>query len=481
MKKPHPFWKMFNKKAFLSLLLCLALCLCSCGLIVVNDRTGEGEETKDGPDVTLPEETDGSGPGEGTADKSRILFNKAIEALGAVSVPDLAGLHFVIAGTDSVFFDGDGSENLLNADRIARNKALGEKFNATLTFRSYTPEELRREVEAAYKSGGFFADVLALEAEDIGLFATEGLLENLRSIKGFDLEAEYFDQGSVKALSAGHEVWGVSGDGCFDGDKMYAMFMNKTLAGDMADRIYTAVSEGKWTLDMYNACVLEAEAEEINPLAYSGKLPSHALLMSTGYKYLITDIDTTPVPNTYGGKLYELAEKIFPVVRAAAEYDGDMSMTLFMTGPLSVYKELYTGNVGILPCPKLDTDSEYITYSPDETVLCIPKDSVSCDVGAKFITCFNMASKDYIVYDYLYTSVLDTVRDRGSVESLKIITSGVNWDFATMISSGYRTLYTNTLVAFEKMQRGEISSDAYEEGREAFEEYLLKWFPALYD
>lgn len=469
---------MFKRCLGLILLSAVLLSLSSCGLIIVNEVDGPAHTESAG--TTGPEATDGETEApedDNDTGKGKKLFDAAMAELEALSTPSLSGIYFVIAGTDQGFFSGDGTENLLNSDRVARNAALEKKFDANISFRTYTKEELYSGVSEAYKAGDYFADILAISAKDVGMLATDGLLENLRSIKGLDLKLDCFDEDSISALSVGHEIVGLYGDGCFDPSKMYAMYFNRTLAGDAADLMYKAVEEGKWTIDLYNTYAKDALIScEGDPIA-------NVLLGSTGYKLMITETDKTPVPNTYGDGLISLCEKIKPTADAAGTYDDFTSgKSLFMTATLARYPELAKSgvSVGVLPCPS-EEEGEYRTYSPDAAVLAIVRDHTGADASASFIKAFNIASKDYLRYGYLYDAVMTVALDEGSVKSLGVIITDLSWDFALLFSSGYRTLRQNTYGVFEAMLNDSYDREEHEAGMEAFAEYLDKWFGVEFD
>ena len=80
-------------------------------------------------------------------------------------------------------------------------------------------------------------------------------------------------------------------------------------------------------------------------------------------------------------------------------------------------------------------------------------------------------------YDYLYYYLTKVLRDNGSVNSLKIILNGGNYDFVNIMRSGFPTLYANTAGAFADIVKGELSFEDYATREDEVKEYLEKWFP----
>ena len=474
------------KTAIFAVILAAAMFLSSCGIILINGsnvpaRQTETERARETEPVTDAETR------AGTFDTTSAdaLKSDSDELLSKLSVVNAKGTRIVVAAVDTTFLTGDGSETVLTSDRVERFNSVSQKLDADIDVKTFTESELMRQLAEAVKEGAYFADVLAVPQSMVGYLASEGLIESLRTVPKFDMTAGYFSADSINAMTAGHEIYGVSGEGCFEPEKTYAVYFNTALAESLGLDLYGLVSEGKWTLDEYSKAAEAALNAGKKPTVCSPSVDiNEMLLYGSGFDFTVNAVDKTPAAVTFGEDFAVLCEKFaaMPAAERPADAEGDFlkGEALFFIGTLNAAEAMSSSELvwGLLPSPKLGEGSDYSSYlKHDAAVLCIPKYQGDLELSGDFIEALFASSYKYMKYDYLYYYLTKVLRDNGSVNSLKIILNGGNYDFVNIMRSGFPTLYANTAGAFAEIVKGELSLEDYAAREDEVKEYLEKWFP----
>lgn len=468
----------------ISLCLAVLLCFSSCGIIVINNIDGKKTETSAPADTETAEETGGVKEidiDKKTSDEMKAEAKSALDGLDTIKH---LGLRILIAAVDDTFYGGDGSATLLSSDRVERVKNTEEKLDASLHVVTYTDEELVQNLTDAVSKGEYFADVLAVPQRLVGALASEGLIKSLRTVAGMDLKADYFCKDATEAFSAGHSLYALSGEGCFEPEKLYSVYFNRELAKSLGYDMYSLVSSGEWTLEKYAECAAAAKAAGKLSAALPAKNNYKRMLFTgSGMDFTSNGTDKTPAANTFSDAYKETVGLLAALDDAAMTGAQDKFLSgdaLFYIDTVSSAANMASSELvwGMLPFPKYSREAEYMTYtSPDAVVFCIPVGAADEKSSGDLIEALCAASKSYIKYDYIYYSMLNVLRDNGSVNSLNIIINNPNYDFVTAARSGYPTLYANTAGAFDELVSGSLSFDEYKEKETEVAEYLAKWFP----
>lgn len=474
------------RSAALAALLAAALLLTSCGIIITNESQipAKTEQTEKTPETG--EETH-AGTHGGTFDTTSAdeLKKGSDDMLASLNTVSAKGTRIVVACIDETFLTGDGSETLLTSERVERFNAVSKKLNADIDVKTFTESELQRQLAEAVEREEYFADVLAVPKNMVGYLASEGLIESLRTVPKFDVGADYFNADSVAAMTAGHMIFGAAGAGCFEPEKICAVYFNKDLANELGLDLYGLVSGGKWTLDEYEKCAAAAVKAGKKPTVYSPSADiNEVLLYGSGFDFTVNAVDKTPEAVTFCEEFKDLCEKFSGMTPAVPSQDPQGEFlkgeSLFLIDTLKAAAEMTDSDLlwGLLPLPKLNDGAEYASYLKDDSVvLCIPKYQGDLELSGDFIEALFASSYKYIKYDYLYYYLTKVLRDNGSVNSLRIILDGENYDFVNVMRSGFPTLYANTAGAFAEMIGGELAFEDYAEREAEVKEYLEKWFP----
>ena len=477
-----------KKLRLLAVFTAVLLCLQSCGIIVLNEIQGPGKES------TTDDETE---RGTETKEVVEIIIDKqtsdemktqADDMLEQLDTLKYSGMRILVAATDTLFYEGDGSPTPLTSDRVVRAEKIKEKLDATVNVISFSEEDLYNKLKSAVKKKEYFADVIAVPISLVGSLVADGLVKSLRTVPGFDLKAEYFNEDAMAALSAGHGLYAVSGEGCFEPEKLYCIYFNKELAKQLGYDMYSLVSNGEWTLEKYVECVTAASNAGKGTVIIKEKAKYERMLLSgSGFDFALSSVDKTPEANTFTEEYKNKVELLSSLQRPFRSDSPEDTFTaggaLFYIDTVSAAENMADSSLvwGMLPFPKYGEDYEYGTYiSDDAVVLCIPEYAADDRMSGDFIEALFASSSKYIKYDYLYHNMLDVLRDNGSVNSLNIIMNNPNYDFVFTMRSGYPSLYANTAGALDDLLSKDLTFEKYKEREEEVKEYLQKWFPVMY-
>lgn len=165
---------------------------------------------------------------------------------------DLKGATIKIAGMDNCYFALDASDNEWNRQIRNQLTAISKSLNCKFSLSKYDSESLTRQCITADRAGSKFADLMMTTLwQQSDLISSKALMD-LNSIEGLDLTKSYWDQNSRKET----ELYGKNfiAYTTLDGTAANAnvIFFNKTLAkqaGTSDTALYKMVKDGTWTFD----------------------------------------------------------------------------------------------------------------------------------------------------------------------------------------------------------------------------------------
>ncbi|MBQ7699286.1 MAG: extracellular solute-binding protein [Clostridia bacterium] len=472
----------------LAVFAAVLLCLQSCGIIIINNV--DGKETVTTAEDDTQEGTDTNEVKEIVVDKktSDEMKKNADDTLQQLDALKYSGMRILVAATDTLFYEGDGSATPLTSDRVVRADKIKEKLDATVNVVSFSEEDLYNKLKAAVKKKEYFADVIAVPISLVGSLIADGLVKSLRTVPGLDLKADYFSADALNAFSAGHGTYALSGEGCFEPEKIYCIYFNKELAKQLGYDMYSLVSDGEWTLEKYVECAAAASSAGKGTAVVKENVKYERMLLSgSGFDFANSGMDKTPYANTFTEEYKNKVELLSTLQRPFRSDSPADTFTaggvLFCIDTVFAAEEMADSSVvwGMLPFPKYNKDGEYGSYiSDDAVVLCIPEYAADDRMSGDLIEALFASSTEYIKYDFLYHNMLDVLRDNGSVNSLNVIMNNPNYDFVIAMRSGYPTLYSNTAGAFSDLISKELTFEKYKEKEAEVTEYSEKWFPVMY-
>ena len=471
------------KRFLVSLLLILSVLFQSCGLIVVNEKKdSQTDEITDADTQTQNVTEDEDKKPVSTVDlekRAQFLLDK---------IPDLSFENEVISiyTADDTFFSGDGRETVLNSDRIARIRKVEKKFN--LTFRTVKTSSASAfdEIAAEYKTGTAPGHIFALPMDVTASLVAGGYLKSLRTSPYFDENAEYFNS-AVDAFTLGNDVFAVSGDGCFEPDKLSGLYYNRTDTESLGlESVSELVKNDKWTLDKFYEYLKSASSYDGTIICNNTNARYSDILLVSSFSFSKNKVDTPVRLSSFDEKFKNVCSSIGTLSEFSPDTNEDFTKgnVLFLTDSLAKAEKFANMEDvwSIAPHPKYDADCEYTSFaSLDSVALSVPATSGSAVELGAVIMALNAASSGYMIQKYIDTNMNQFVRDNGAVTAFHIITKNVNYDFGYIFSGAYASINKYTMGAYASIVKGDMTFEQYKEKYEKESgEYLDKHFPAKY-
>ena len=477
------------KKYIYCLALIFALLMQSCGLVVINSGSTESEKADTTSSFSTAAEDSGDQEEKEVIDWTKVK-EKAYGELEKLPSYSFDGENITILTTDGRFFSGDGEQTVLNSDRVARIQALEKKYSFTARLKTVSKDEAFDQISANEKSGILSAHIYALPMDITALLTTEEYLKSLRSSQYFDHNGNVFND-SVSAFTAGHDVFAVSGDGCFEPEKISALYYNRSKLDELG-MAYVAelVESGRWTLDKYYEYICSAQQSTFDGICSANATDNSyddILLLSSGFNFTHNTVDEKIRLESFSENFKSLCESVGNIMKDCEMTQPDDAVNEFINGKIlfltdsvantSKYMHM-ADNWSIAPHPKATEKSEYSSYiSNDAIVLSIPCSIASPDGLGLLITAFNTVSKDYIKGRFIEYNMNHVVRDNGALDALGILINNENYDFAYIFSPSYPNMNKFTLSAYRSILRGDMS---YEEYVDKYEEQTKEYFDAIF-
>lgn len=436
--------------------IALSVMLQSCSLIKINiPGTDEPKTTDTSPvsDKTTPVET----PTD---------FDKKIAAfLAELPEDSYNGEDFIVMsslGKGCLFDDGTTVYSRAVADR---NETVKKKYGVKLFEITVEPDMMIDEVASAYATSSYYADLLLVPSDMVGMYSAKGLLMNLRSVPFLDLSSEYFYESSVSASTYGTFTNAVAGPASLDRDSLSCIYVNKYRADQLElGDLYSEVKNGTWTwerffeimarFDDYNAARAEKGYVTISTYSAYPFAESIADLVfhSSNETYLSKDGERLAVSESLrqGSSLLEVAKNLLSV---GYRYDGEDFIdrfnggTLaFVFGTLDMTKELSDSpyDWGILPVPS-ENGSFGTYFAPEKAALfAIPRNTLHSEKSGAVLSALNAASYGVLDAAYVRHAVNYLIRDNDSANMMDKIISSVVYDSAAQLEMAYPAVNSGT-------------------------------------
>ncbi len=479
---------MRSKKYLICILLAVSLLLQSCGIIIINE--------KDGGTTSSSESTNADKSTDAEEDPPKLtstaLKEKALKKLDKIPSYSFENETVTIFTTDDTFFYGDGKETVLNSDRVERIKLLEKKFSLSTRTVITDKENAHKKIAAAHKSGTPVGHIYALPADVTVTLIADGYLKSLRESAYFNENDTCFNS-SVNAFTLGHDIFAVSGDGCFEPDKIYALYYNKAKLDSLnLTPISTLVSSDEWTFDKYVEYKAAAEASgyEKTISATTASIPfEEMVLLTSGFKFSDNIADKPIRLNSFSKDFADFCTSAKKFINGGSPVKseiGDFTSgnVMFFTDVIA-NTEKYTSmsdTWSIAPHPKYSADAEYASYiSMDAVLLSMPSTTESTEGIGAFITALNTSSEGHVITRYIEQNMNYIVRDNGALNGLGIAINNVNYDFAYIFSTSFDNLNKYTVEAYKQIIANELTYQEYVDAYQTTtEEYFDKFFPVKY-
>ncbi len=463
--------KRASKKAA-AVLIC-ALVLLS--VISCSDSGAGEDETSQNADTSTEQNAGTDTAQSPDRDEPISSADEARNRLEALFSRDMKGETFFIATADDITVcPFDESDDKVIMSRADSRDAVAEKYNVSIITVKQTPAEIFEAAKNAVESGMYYADLLAIPNSELGRFYAAGLLANMNSLPHTDYSADYYHGSMINTTTVGNEIYGVFGAASFNPDYLCAVYFNKDIAERcISENLYDLVREGEWTFDKFAEINLAAEAADGNIFGHSSPLGKDLYLeraiAAFGIDYVDNSFGKVPeltffegdeVENpmiTRANSAVDTLYRLFYTDKTFAELSAENAQSYFIDGAVlfsvntldfATWISDCPVNWGLLPMPKYDMGSEYISPIPkDAPVFCVLKNTPNYEASGLILEGLNVAAYDYTLETYIENRIHYHLRDSDSIEMLRLICDNPYSDFASMYASGFKNLDNATYKA----------------------------------
>ena len=438
-------------KHALKYILCFALILalnvgvlCSCG------------------GKALPAETETEAQTSAPAPEKIVLHSKdpdnAVYAEAYLSVlpdRDFGGATFFITTPDTLFIDPDAAK-FVSQSVTERNKAVEAKYHVSVRSQTAESTAIVSEMKASLAAGMYYSDLLLTPLGDVGTYAAEGILMNLRSLPLFDPDKPYFNASSVNALSAGYFTYGIAGEATPASASLPAVFFNKDMMSSLTDAdVYAEAKDGKFTWDRFFELAALTDGTEAVGAVCEGSTATDAIFVSAGQKYVSSGVGRTPFiafesysmndSASFARRMFAYGENGNVPRESAGEtfrYGGALMAVSYMR-----LIDNFRGNftLGVLPMPKMSEDDSYRSLAGAKAlVMTVPAGTTDSEKTSLVMSALNASSYGImteVASDYMHVT---TLSDSRSADMVEIITKSAFYDMSTAFGGVLPLVKTGT-------------------------------------
>lgn len=490
-----------------SLLLSAALLLSStsCGLIIVNDVSGE-RETEEAENETAAVHT----PAETEKTYQKYVnpqngMTLSKQYLAELPERDYEGAVFFITTPSSEYIAPADTETSVSKLAVERNAQVEQQLNISLITSVTGADTMLAEMKQAVAADSYYTDLLMVPIYMIGQFRKEETLINLRTLPFFDIDQPYFNKESSDMTSGGYSTYGVAGEASISPSSFSAVYMNKNIlteAGIRPETVYDMAEDGSWTWDemlKYAAAVTDLNDSGTAAQKYytvtaqntANRLPD-LIFKASGNDFVRTGTRRTPVIGYRAQSAKTTLDNIAEIYNdPKAILDGSAgAIDCFMKGESAFLVDyLYimptmtnaSADWGVLPLPKGDENDEYRTLvSNTELVFSVPVNHTNGEYAAIVLSALNAASCGYIYDAYVEHSMLHVLRDNDSVNMLDLLLDTASFDFALAFGNAYSAIADATYKLLRSTAKSNNLADTFTELMVAANAEMSKEFDLKY-
>ncbi len=467
-------------KVLMAALICLALSGCGFVEIIRPAETDESLATTDLPTVTAPPPAVSSveQTGPQTEPPQPVTFpdriSEAEERLAALPDIPLSTKGLIIANSTSTSgVIGPWEWDILNTARSKRTEMACERYGIEISSVAAEDNAMLTEFLTSKKSGQYYADFAVIPAMSAANYYNSGVSLDLRGLPFF--EAPDDPSAPEGAGVAGPSCYFYCGAAVLDPDSMWALYFDRTIAGDeLTNTLYRAAlgETGLVWEDIFTAaasCTLpEGGYAAVSGTYYTTDLIADAACVSAGIDFVSGEANKAPhiaydePKYTAAGALIKRLSGILylPANETAAEPTDIFAQgkALFRFGPLSDMRLLFDKKTewGLLPMPRTPEVSGNVTlgdgYRP---VIAFTGGGSRLDLCGVTLTALDAASGAWLCDEYAKAAFENYLRDNNSYFTLRAILDGaVEFDFSALYSGTADKLAAASFGAARAQLRG---------------------------
>ena len=358
-----------------------------------------------------------------------------------------------------------------------RNRKVEDIFNVKLDVIDVFIGELAEKVRNSVASNDGEYDAAYVAGEAITPLITKGMLTDLTTVPGLQLDKDWWNQSVLDSARVGDNgavFFAVSDLSLTAFELTWCLMFNETIMEKMnIDKPYALVRDGKWTLDELKKYVSEGSNLNGND-SFKWQRDGNSVYGLTSYNNIagefvigagcrMTELkDGKPTFALDNERFYNFCETAADIFGAKGEFfeatKGDTGMqyemifnnsrVLFVGAELKFSSSLrdFNNTFGIVPAPKLDeTQSEYYSWTNYLIpLLTIPKDCKNVERAGIILDALSYLSLIDVLPKYYDITVSQKgFRNDDSIEMLGIIRDGRVFDAS--LSYGWTTDFYGSL------------------------------------
>ena len=431
------------KKTIVTLLLAsMLLSLAACG--------GAEKETEKTSDTTAD-----------TTAQSETETETEADPLAALPVVDMDGYAFrqLIRNKDKWVADMVAEEQtgeIVNDAVFRRNTEVEERYNCVFTYQRSSHDNMEMDAQESIVAGDDAYDWVVTHPRSAAKYGNAGLVLAWEDLKYVDLTQPWWDKDAVENFKMPGGIYWMTGDISYEsvGAAVCMLFNKDYFLDNQLEFPYEMVTEGKWTFDAFLSMAKDysrdldgdgviGDNDIYGYISYRWIGPIQAFICS-GSRVVMGEADDYAF-NVYNERSLTMFEKYFPLVQSANTFvdttsdSGGTNRELFRDGH-ALFVDLNVSDVpimremdqafGILPWPKYDEASEYLTNVDAGTnMFVIPSTNRVVDNTSLVLESLAILGREYVIPAY-YDVALKTrdSRDEQSAEMLDIIVSNRVFD-----------------------------------------------------
>ena len=414
--------------------------------------------------------------------------------------------NFLIGSVGYLMYAEEETGDLLNDAVYRRNTLIAEHFGIDLNIekRGFNESEGQGEATALFRSlieSGDETYNAFSQVQHSGM--PQMMLENYfvdwNTIPYINLEDNWWHQKISDELSFGDKIYVMTGDYSIYLERTNCLVFNKDIFDELGlEYPYQDVLDGTWTFDKFSELVKQG-ADDLNGDGLMTKEDdqwgfvgwtheqTYALLASSGFTPLKRDADNLPVLNEDVETNHEIYGRIVDMFAdgqsALAVMDDYASNIKVFTEGRAMFKDIFLGMIttytdvefdfGIIPYPKWDEDSEYMSRSANMTPLTyIPVTNPNLELTGAVLE--EMAYQSAKTVTPVYFDIVLTVKNTRDVESeamLPIIRDSSRFMYEGFTPSIVMTVHGGTN-NYASSYAANLSK--YQEDLEEMREYLTR-------
>lgn len=457
------------------LLFCAAMLaaamLCGCGIFVVN-RPSDATDANDG---TTADDT------SGTADTYEI-YKPSYDSEMEQFLRDLSGTKResgackIVTAADDLITVDDNTPTVISKAYTERNGFIEDILNVSVICEKHSADTMLADLKAANRAGEYFADLVMLPQSQMGAYIADGAVANLRSLPGFNTDAEYYYPSSLGAGGGGDAVYAAAGPASITPDCLSAVYFNTELCKTLGlESPYDLVDRGEWTVDKYLEYCAAASVGGYYSTGAQNTAAYLADLLYFGCGQKLVDVPLGAYPTLAVGS--ESAAAAMTKVREAYNVSGALpalesidaftsGKSLFLIDNLSIMNSISNSSCkwGILPMPKYDSaQSDYcsLAYYGDAMFFCVPTGAPDYTLAADLIAAVNILSFGSVPDAYVTNASYYSLRDNQSIRMMDIIISNPVYDMSYTFAEVYNAVPNATFAAIRNNAGGISTVERY--------------------